>query len=116
MAFNDSTESPFITVLRKGLAFFDQGFQAHHIIPQSLFGNPDDPTSLGSFLRTIGIGKDDTAFNRLWLPTGEDDALVLNVPIHNGSHPSYDAFVEARLQEIRDKYAIDVRSEWRWCG
>ena len=68
----------------------------------------DDANTLGTFLRNLGIDSEDTSANRLWLPSGADDALTLGSPIHDGSHPHYTNFVAAKLQEIKDKYDVDV--------
>ena len=109
MPFSDSAESPANAVLRAGTPFFNDRFQAHHIIPTLLFDVTKN-LDIATFLSSLSIDQDDSSANRLWLPEKAEDALTLGSPVHNGSHPRYTAFVEARLQEIKDKYDEDLKS------
>ena len=69
------------------------GHQAHHVIPEQLYGPPPHPLLAGQSPHTAGNG--------VYLPTYADDRPAgSSATIHRGSHPRYTEAVAARLDAI----------------
>lgn len=90
---------PFRSVNLRGMPGYDPHLQRHHVIPRQVLTKP----SFGRMFETIGahrIGFDDFRVNGMLLPTREDGALRMNLPLHRGPHRRYNEMVIERVGQI----------------
>jgi len=73
--------------------------QRHHLLPKQLLGE----RSFGTLFEQIGrdrIGFDDFRLNGLLLPSREDAAMRVRMPLHRGPHRDYNGMVAERVGQI----------------
>lgn len=75
----------------------------HHIIPVRLFRKGPLSPFL-SALRGAGVWANDFTRNGLFLPSREEEAVALHLPLHRGPHRLYSDMVAARLDGIARSY------------
>jgi A nuclease family of the HNH/ENDO VII superfamily with conserved AHH len=76
-----------------------EGFHRHHIIPINVIARPAFSILFGN-LRAIGFDPDDFATNGMHLPCTEQMAAIFDLPMHRGSHPTYNEIVSERVAII----------------
>jgi A nuclease family of the HNH/ENDO VII superfamily with conserved AHH len=76
------------------------GWHRHHLLPNHLRRYPD----LRDFMLGIagsGVALDDFSTNGMFLPAEEELARVTQLPLHRGSHRTYNGIVIEALEAIR---------------
>ncbi|MBX7495960.1 AHH domain-containing protein [Qipengyuania sp. 6B39] len=95
---------PFRAVNRRDSAHHDPSLQRHHLLPSQLL-------SIRCFARLFdavgveAIGFDDFRRNGLLLPSREDAAERLALPLHRGPHRDYNAMVIEKVGQIEEAWA-----------
>lgn len=90
---------PFRAVNRRGVPGYDPGLQRHHILPRQLLSC----RCFGSFFDRVGrsrVGFDDFRVNGMLLPSKEETALRVGLPLHRGPHRDYNEMVIERFGQI----------------
>lgn len=90
---------PFRSVNRPGKPGYSAGMQRHHLLPRQVLQN----RKLVRLFEAVGresVGFDDFRINGLLLPSLEQAALVLGLPLHRGPHRRYNEVVTERLGQI----------------
>ena len=93
------TRIAFRSVNQPGTPGHRQGMQRHHVLPRQLLGK----SCFSRLLDTVGrdrAGIDDFRTNGLLLPSLEQAAQVLGLPLHRGPHTRYNEVVMERLGQI----------------
>lgn len=73
--------------------------QRHHLLPKQLLGE----RSFGKLFDQIGrerIGFDDFRTNGLLLPSSDEAAMRVRMPLHRGPHRDYNGMVAERVGQI----------------
>lgn len=83
----------FREVNRRSSPYYRQGFQKHHLIPLSMRRYRE----LHKLLLMANIRLDNFTHNGLLLPSRENIAYDLGLPLHRGPHPHYSDLVAQRL-------------------
>lgn len=99
---------PFRSVNRPDQPDYRAGMQRHHLLPRQLLVDP----AMARLFDAIGrdrIGYDDFRLNGLLLPSVEQAAQVLGLPLHRGPHRHYNAMVAARMGQIEAEWARACR-------
>jgi hypothetical protein len=99
---------PSETSFRKIVGVTDPDFQAHHVIPQGLYGHP-------------AIQKAAQAANTPWHMHHPKNGIGVHINRHNGSHNNYNTQVELFLNSIDvnlppdeiSQIIINKQNEWR---
>lgn len=97
---------PFRSVNRLGQPDHDPGLQRHHLLPLQLLGR----RCFGAMFGVIGadsVGFDDFRENGLLLPSLEEAAVRLDLPLHRGPHRTYNAMVIERVGQIERSWSRD---------
>jgi hypothetical protein len=96
----------FRSVNRAGRPGHDAGLQRHHLLPlQVLSSRP-----LGKVIARLGadrLGMHDFRRNGLLLPSREDSARRIGMPLHRGPHRTYNELVLERSGQIEAGWARD---------
>ncbi len=90
---------PFRSVNRPGKPGYSAGMQRHHLLPRQLLRD----RTLVRLFEAVGrdlVGFDDFRVNGLLLPSLEQAAMVLGLPLHRGPHRRYNEVVAERLGQI----------------
>jgi len=98
---------PFRAVNLRGMPGYDPDLQRHHLLPRQLLTT----RSFSRMLETIGtyrVGFDDFRANGMLLPTCEDSALRLRLPLHRGPHRHYNEMVIERVGQIERDWTTDI--------
>lgn len=95
---------PFHRVNRRGSPGFDPGLQRHHLLPRQLLGMECFAT-LFQRIRPATLGFHDFRANGLLLPSREESAMRLALPLHRGPHRQYNAMVIERFGQIEAGFA-----------
>ena len=80
------------------------GMQRHHLLPKQLLGQ----RSFGKMFEQIGrerIGFDDFRLNGLLLPSHEEAAQRVRMPLHRGPHRDYNGMVTERVGQIEASWS-----------
>lgn len=75
------------------------GMQRHHLLPRQMLARP----SFGPLFDSIGrdrLGLDDFRCNGLLLPSCDNAAVRIGLPLHRGPHRAYNEMVCERLGQI----------------
>lgn len=83
---------------------FDPSLQRHHLLPRQLLTR----RCFGRMFEFLGIrlvGFDDFRANGLLLPSTENSAMRLGMPLHRGPHRDYNAMVIERVGCIEAAWA-----------
>lgn len=98
------TSLPFRAVNRPGRAGHDAGLQRHHLLPRQLVS----VSSLARLFDRLGreaIGLEDFRRNGLLLPSSEQAARILGLPLHRGPHRDYNRMVIDRVGLIEGSWS-----------
>lgn len=90
---------PFRSVNRPGKPGYSAGMQRHHLLPRQLLLD----RKLARLFAVVGrdlVGFDDFRLNGLLLPSLEQAAMVLGLPLHRGPHRRFNEVVAERLGQI----------------
>ena len=90
---------PFRSVNVPGSAGYCAGLQRHHVLPRQLL----DVRGVAGLIDEIGegaFGFHDFRRNGLLLPSTDDEAVRLGLPLHRGPHHSYNGLVIERMGQI----------------
>lgn len=94
----------FRAVNRPGSPDYEPGLQRHHILPRQLQAR----TFMARLFSSTGSGRavfDDFRCNGVLLPSREDAAVRLALPLHRGPHRAYTAMVAERVGQIEVAWA-----------
>ena len=94
----------FRAVNRSSLPDYDPGLQRHHLLPRQLLGK----RCFGALFDTIGrerIGFDDFRSNGLLLPSSDNAAIRIGLPLHRGPHRDYNALVIERVGQVEGSWS-----------
>jgi len=94
----------FRAVNRKGLADYDAGLQRHHLLPRQLLSQ----RCFGPMFERIGrerVGFDDFRSNGLLLPSRDEAAVRIGLPLHRGPHRDYNTMVIERVGQIEQAWS-----------
>lgn len=95
---------PFRAVNRRDTPQFEPGLQRHHLLPCQLLSR----SCFAAMLATIGkarIGFDDFRRNGMLLPSREEAAKRIALPLHRGPHRNYNAMVIERVGQIEQSWS-----------
>lgn len=90
---------PFRSVNLRGRPGYDPHLQRHHVLPRQVLAKQ----SFRRMFEVIGphrLGFDDFRVNGMLLPTREESALRLRLPLHRGPHRRYNEMVIERVGQI----------------
>ena len=90
---------PFWAVNRRDTPGYDPGMQRHHLLPRQLLSQ----RCFGGLFDTIGrerMGFEDFRSNGLLLPSSDNAALRIGLPMHRGPHRDYNAMVIERVGQV----------------
>ncbi len=93
------TRLPFRAVNCRDAPDYRPGMQRHHLLPLQLLRGHCH----GALFRAIGpdrLGFDDFRANGLLLPSCEQSAVRIGLPLHRGPHRSYNELVAQRVGQI----------------
>ncbi len=90
---------PFRSVNRPGKPGYSAGMQRHHLLPRQVLLDRKLMRLFDAVGREL-VGFDDFRVNGLLLPSLEQAALVLGLPLHRGPHRRYNEVVAERLGQI----------------
>lgn len=94
----------FRAINRCGSAEYEPGLQRHHLLPRQLLSKD----YFGTMFTSIGrqnLGFDDFRKNGLLLPSKEETAIRLCLPLHRGPHRQYNEMVIERVGQIEASWA-----------
>jgi len=80
------------------------GMQRHHLLPKQLLRE----NSFGKLFDQVGrdrIGFDDFRINGLLLPSSDEAALRVRMPLHRGPHRDYNGMVAERVGQIESDWS-----------
>jgi hypothetical protein len=80
-------------------------FQRHHVIPINVIR---DLLDLGHNLRLIGWDINNYTLNGISLPKYNSDMHWHKLPVHRGSHKSYDKVIKRQLKAIHDSDWVNL--------
>jgi len=101
---------PFRAVNKPGYRGYDPGVQRHHLLPLQLL----NMNCFGRMFAALGrrrAGFDDFRINGMLLPSCEESAIRLCMPLHRGPHHDYNAMVSERVGQIEHDWAHDASSD-----
>lgn len=76
------------------------GNEAHHCIPVSAFSDPPFAPELMALLVRVDGYDVNEGENIIFLPRTARDAVIHNLPTHNGDHPAYTDKVRSELTDL----------------
>jgi len=94
----------FRAVNRRGMPGHSAELQRHHLLPCQLLSQ----RSFDQMFAGIGrqrIGFDDFRVNGMLLPSNEESAMLLALPLHRGPHRQYNELVCERVGQIEQSWA-----------
>lgn len=100
----ERTRLSFRAVNRRDTPGYDPAVQRHHLIPRQL----GEMRCFAPMIAAVGrerIGFEDFRRNGLLLPSREDAALRMALPLHRGPHRDYSALVRERFGQIEIAWA-----------
>jgi len=95
---------PFRSVNRRDSPGFAPGLQRHHLLPRQLL----DRRCFGILFDAVGrerIGFDDFRSNGLLLPSRDETAMRIGLPLHRGPHRAYNELVIERIGQVEAGWA-----------
>lgn len=95
---------PFRSVNRRDSPGYEPGMQRHHLLPRQLL----QQNAFGQLFDHIGrdrIGFDDFRSNGLLLPSSDEAALRMRMPLHRGPHRDYNGVVAERVGQIETDWS-----------
>lgn len=95
---------PFRAVNRIGTPTYDPALQRHHLLPCQLLSFPCF-ARLFDRLGLWRIGFDDFRRNGLLLPSREEAAVRLAMPLHRGPHRDYNEMVIEKVGRIEQSWS-----------
>lgn len=96
---------PFRAVNAFGEADYRPGMQRHHLLPRQMIAK----ASYAPMLAAVGsevVGFADFRRNGVLLPANEEAASRIGLPLHRGTHRSYNAMVAERIGQIEAGWAM----------
>lgn len=97
---------PFRSVNHQGQPDHDSGLQRHHLLPLQLLGR----RCFGAMFGVIGsdsVGFNDFRENGLLLPSSDESAVRLDLPLHRGPHRAYNTMVIERVGQVERTWSRD---------
>ncbi len=95
----------FRAVNRRDAPGYDPAVQRHHLIPRQL----GEMRCFAPMIAAVGrerIGFEDFRRNGMLLPSREDAALRMALPLHRGPHRDYSALVRECFGQIETAWAV----------
>ncbi len=96
----------FRAINRIGSPEYESGLQRHHLLPVQLLNQ----NCFGTMFAAIGrrnVRFDDFRSNGMLLPSREETAIRLCLPLHRGPHKNYNDIVIARVGRIESHWSAN---------
>lgn len=95
---------PFRSVNHRRASDYDPGLQRHHVLPRQVLQHRCFAALFDAVNLTRAVW-DDFRCNGLLLPSRDDAALRMGLPLHRGPHRRYNAVVMDRMGRIEAGWA-----------